>query len=1411
MSLLGLTEERFTRYVESLEQELENRPAFRDFRQKVLEYLERHSESISAYTPEQLISEASSFEELLALREHLKKKFGNEQAWWDYYHVKRRELATAPSYYGEGKFGVPVDPEIHHRHWGKGHQSAVIHRNLFPQKLSHAQVIGQEPLWSARGGKIPDSFSEPLPFKPKLARKYVSFDIETTGLLHQLKSPKTGSQRGLFSVGWTTETGEGSWLQRVLPPRAEKKWTGQPGRRPFFGYAVEDIIARGEQVAKEAPREVQRVAGERELLGGFVQGLRRQPRDRALIGYNIKGFDIPYMKAIAHRHGMEGELGEALKGRRIIDVAEEAKGFLSQQLSGKYLGWQRSMFEEMGMAPKGWTLEAVAQGLGYSAKRGELAHTPKTDASMAAFVHETLADTKEAKRIWATGGEQRYLRALSEQGTKLTPLSAAERMVEVRAGQAYLKPQMALPQEAYDTPLLARLSTKYGARKAPATPPVMPPSRISRLSPGAAKVAKRGIKGLKYVGGAAVLGAALPGRGPSNFIGAGASIGAWQLAASKGGGLAARAVAAGLAYVSVKGAAGAIDGMAKGGLSETIRREQTDFGSPWQGPKVSGPLSIGLMVGAGLALGAGAAVLGLSSAGEEGPSGRERVHGQHIDPDIMKFRKEWIKAPGKRKELDRLRDEAYEALQPGDLEKWRIQGYGEKIAKVDISGLKPVWEDVDTLLLEQPWYKPWRKDVGIRLTGIDAPEVEHPDEPLPWTRRKQSQPFGEESVERLKELVGDEQLELYIAGEPDQRSYKRYLGAVFREGSETPINVEAVQRGLAAALPWGESGTDIIPRELLMQEEERAAYAERGMWGEEYWQRYLDISAGAERRVTFTSFSDLPRLASNLHLAAAEELMSREDVEYEPWMGRYIGKKLETNYMGAKTKTHNKINALHYGSEDSMGAWSMRAHSDFGSGAVKGALKRTGFWLKYMWDRARGVRKRGGLVTEKGESLIVKKGEQAFAEMKRQGKFKPPPRLKKLSPAEVDDAIAHADTIFTTEAMRADTVAGVVPVGRDTVRLKNPGWKFPEVPEPATGEFDPHTKEKLARHLYRGPLPSQGKDIGSLTATRDFSLRERQEIFLRAAEKRGLKFSAMPDLSEGSAAARIREALTEFKGDFASRWDKFKHLASKLFKKGKTSADVLEAGKRHGRLGDPGAYGEAYLHSTVFEKHGIEYAVKEARVPKTSTGVSFAEKALRRNREALEEEFNALAELKGDIMPSAYYFDPSGSGKLYMELMPGKPLKAFEKTGELGEETVRSIFREVRQEVRAVASKGFENVDIHLGNIMFDLKTKKTSWIDFGMAKRITDEPKGIAEARMMDNVDYWEKRMLDAGKKKEEELMKKTLGKHQVRRNAEMSRGQAAAKLREQEAKYPGAKVPHVTAKDAARKHQWGSNKGHL
>lgn len=331
-----------------------------------------------------------------------------------------------------------------------------------------------------------------------------------------------------------------------------------------------------------------------------------------------------------------------------------------------------------------------------------------------------------------------------------------------------------------------------------------------------------------------------------------------------------------------------IEGFHEQGLTAESRKLNTDFGSGYQGL---------------------------------------RIHGQTISQEVQEFREKWYSSDESKAELKRkvaLSQSGY-----GEFPADRIKALGNGKSQVDLSGYKLEWEDADTLLVKQGWF---RSDIAIRLTGIDAPEVSsHGDDPTSWYRYNQEQPGGQWALQQVKELTKNSQISLEIASDPKAKTYGRYLGLVYRDKSKKPLNLELVEQGIVAALPFGESGSDIYPREKLMSAERRAYQEGQGIWSEPYFQKYMDLSKGLGGRITFNSFTDLTRLAKNYHLAAAESYLSGPN-PVEPGVGRYIGKKLIPSYgrfFSGKDDAYNTLEGLKHGG---MAETSRRQHSEFGSG-----------------------------------------------------------------------------------------------------------------------------------------------------------------------------------------------------------------------------------------------------------------------------------------------------------------------------------------------------------------------------------------------------------------------------------------------------------------------------------------------
>lgn len=577
------------RAIESLEEEVRQKPAFDSFRKRFVDQLKNDSGRLAAFSAEDLINQVDSFEELISLREYLQSRYGGDNVWWNEYHRRRIELAMLPSNFGElegrTRFAIPVSAQRVKRSNVAGLRGVGVRRNLAGQLFTARQLSGVEPVEISTKGV---SFPSFLKGKPK-ANSWFAFDIETTGLLKQLAHKDTGSARGVASVGYSFRGIKGGGYGGVALANIAKN-------RPYFGeFIEEEILPRHQQLETEGfrakflkdPRfgrtKYARGLSERNVVKGFIKGLESH-KGAALLGYNIEQFDIPYMKMMAKRHGMDTRLSAALASRKVIDVGDYAKAFLSEQLGGKFVGWQEGMFTQLRMNPIGWKQQSLAYALGFDKafglKRSEgalsaAAHTPFFDVKMTEYIYETLtADPtgEGARKIWRAGGEKRYMEALGELGQELVPLSELEKMTKVRGGKRYFDlPGYMHPKAARGVSLADRILGVKGVPEIAPTPTssVREVFRLAPDRPGFSRapgllrgIAKTGAKG-------ALLGAILPGEGVSNLLGGVAAAGAWDVARKRGAGIGLATVSAGVAYAASKG----IGALFSGQSDEVARKE----------------------------------------------------------------------------------------------------------------------------------------------------------------------------------------------------------------------------------------------------------------------------------------------------------------------------------------------------------------------------------------------------------------------------------------------------------------------------------------------------------------------------------------------------------------------------------------------------------------------------------------------------------------------------------------------------------------------------------------------------------------------------------------------------------------------------------------------------------------------
>jgi endonuclease YncB( thermonuclease family) len=106
----------------------------------------------------------------------------------------------------------------------------------------------------------------------------------------------------------------------------------------------------------------------------------------------------------------------------------------------------------------------------------------------------------------------------------------------------------------------------------------------------------------------------------------------------------------------------------------------------------------------------------------------------------------------------------------------------------------------------------------VRLLGIDAPEVSHPDQP--------AEPWSEESAEWLRKRIENQTVKLNIGQRATDR-YHRTLAWVYDKDGRL-VNLELLQVGAARLLPDFGLPVDLEPALRAAEAEARAA--SRGLW-----------------------------------------------------------------------------------------------------------------------------------------------------------------------------------------------------------------------------------------------------------------------------------------------------------------------------------------------------------------------------------------------------------------------------------------------------------------------------------------------------------------------------------------------------------------------------------------------------
>lgn len=272
-------------------------------------------------------------------------------------------------------------------------------------------------------------------------------------------------------------------------------------------------------------------------------------------------------------------------------------------------------------------------------------------------------------------------------------------------------------------------------------------------------------------------------------------------------------------------------GLQKQGIAASTRKGNTDFGSPYQG-----------------------------------------IHGSEnvfIDQEFIKEREKYLN-----KVYGANNDQAlagvyglfssFSSINKGynyitNLENTETRpGLRGDVKRIDANNYRVEVEDADTVTLKDKGLISRAKDLlgikhgyAFRLAGLDSPETSHGG--------SEAQPHAEASKMMLQKMIQGKNLELLV--NPEDTTYGRMLGVLYADGQN--LNTELVRKGAAAALPFGKWEDSMIEYKPLIDLENKAYEANRGMWQTPWARAYKQVTDQTGQEVTFNTFARKDKVAEN--------------------------------------------------------------------------------------------------------------------------------------------------------------------------------------------------------------------------------------------------------------------------------------------------------------------------------------------------------------------------------------------------------------------------------------------------------------------------------------------------------------------------------------------------------------------
>lgn len=325
------------------------------------------------------------------------------------------------------------------------------------------------------------------------------------------------------------------------------------------------------------------------------------------------------------------------------------------------------------------------------------------------------------------------------------------------------------------------------------------------------------------------------------------------------------------------------DGLQEDGINAVLRKINTDFGSPYQGPDVSYMVfeNQKLMNEREKFLQQAFVERHFTQHGDIYNMLRSFTSsGQQFVPVTSLF-------PG----YDLPSEQAMASLKGTNLMKLRLDdGYSISV------------EDADTITIKQQGAtnNALSKFMGtgsysFRLAGIDAPETAHDD--------REAQPYAESAKANLQRMIANKQLEVVV--DPFNVTYGRQVATLFANGKN--VNLDLLRTGSVAYLPYEGKGQEQMYNEKAFSAAYKyAAEAKRGMWAEPFFQAYSDMFNKSGKTVTFNTFANPSKVARNSSLLNIYSTMmaAQESGEYNEFFKQEMKQNIDD--LNSKSFQNNK-------------------------------------------------------------------------------------------------------------------------------------------------------------------------------------------------------------------------------------------------------------------------------------------------------------------------------------------------------------------------------------------------------------------------------------------------------------------------------------------------------------------------